>query len=488
MKMQKKQTIQATMSANNTASMKIDIIIAYIQRYEFGHEKDFVPPITGIHLAGLTPEKYPVRVIHQQVEKINLNTDADLVAISFFSGFANEAFHLASEFKKRGKTVIGGGPHVSFSVLESLKYFDSVVTGEAESVWEKLLTDAENNTLKQVYNGSPTDLGNIKTPRYDLLPRNFFIRKVVQATRGCPYSCSFCSVPIINPGFRKRPINNVLQDISYDNFSHWWQRKIVWFWDDNLTIDRPYIKKLLAEMKPLKKWWLTQASVDIAKDDELLKLMKESGCIGVFLGLETFGEGSIADANKRQNRIKEYKQAVKKLHRHGIAVMAGLIAGFDHDTYASIVDMSKKIMEIGVDVPFISIMTPFIGTQAHTKLNNEKRLLEERNWNYYNGYNVTFQPKNMTPEELLKAHRELWKGAFSFKNSLLRIVKSFFYLRTGAFLLALFMNAFYCLKQIKKNYPVDMSGKKNNLFGENVKAENKDKQYQLKEHNFNRLA
>src|SRR5512147_1674120 len=150
--------------------MKIDIILAYIQRYRFGHEKDFIPPITGIHLAALTPAIHEVRVIHQQLEQPPVETDADLVAISFFSGFAPEAYRLARHYRSRGKLVVGGGPHVTYSEEEALRYFDAVVTGEAESVWSQLLADAEQGRLKPVYRGIPQDLDNVPTPRYDLLP------------------------------------------------------------------------------------------------------------------------------------------------------------------------------------------------------------------------------------------------------------------------------------------------------------------------------
>ncbi len=438
--------------------MKIDIIIAYIQRYEFGHEKDFVPPITGIHLAAITPAKHQVRVIHQQVEAIDFETDADLIAISFFSGFAEAAYFLAEEFRKCSKIVVGGGPHITYNEEESLQYFDAIVTGEAEDVWPVLLEDTEKGALKNIYRGTPCDMQDLPTPRYDLLPNKFFIKKVLQATRGCPFSCSFCTVPSLNPGFRLRPVKDVVRDAAYDDFPYWWQRKIVWFWDDNLTIRRPYIKALLQEMIPLKKWWLTQASMDIAKDPELLDLMKKSGCIGVFLGIESFGEESLKDANKRQNKIKNYKTAVKAIRKRGIAVMAGFIAGFDHDDYAGIVAMADRLMEINIDVPFLSIMTPFKGTSLHEQLKAEGRILPGRGWNHYNGYNVAFQPKNLTPEELLEAHRELWKRSFSLKFSLIRMMRSLS-LRRGAFLMVLFMNVFYCLKRLRGNYPVDMSKK-----------------------------
>lgn len=437
--------------------MKIDIIVAYVQRYEFGHERDFVPPITGIHLAAITPAEHQVRVFHQQIDKIDMATDADLVAISFFSGFAMAAYTLALEFKKRGKIVVAGGPHVTYCQEEALTYFDAIVTGEAENVWKNLLQDIELDRLQAVYAGTPCDMVDLPTPRYDLLPYRFFIKKVIQATRGCPFSCSFCTVPSLNPGFRLRPVKDVVRDASYDNFKYWWQRKIVWFWDDNLTIKRPYIKALLNEMIPLKKWWLTQASMDIAKDPELLDLMKASGCIGVFLGIESFGVESLIDANKRQNKIANYKKAVKEIRKRGIAVMAGFIAGFDHDDEQTIINMADQLMDIGIDVPFLSIMTPFRGTPIYTKLDHEDRILNERNWNFYNGYNVAFKPQKISESQLLQAHRTLWKKAFSPVYSFKRILRGFFSLRSGAFLLSLFMNAFYCYKRIRKNYPIDMS-------------------------------
>ena len=453
--------------------MKIDIIIAYMQRYEFGHEKDFVPPITGIHLAAITPKEYEVRVIHQQVEQIDHETDADLIAISFFSGFAPAAFQSAYEFRKRKKTVIAGGPHVTYNIEESLQYFDAIVTGEAESVWSDLLRDFENGSLKRIYKGSPTDLRGIPTPRFDLLPDKFFIKKVIQATRGCPFSCSFCTVPTLNPGFRLRPVEDVIRDASYNNFKHWWQRKVVWFWDDNLTINRKYIKELLTELKKLNVWWLTQASMDIAKDDELLKLMKSSGCIGVFFGIESFGKDSLVDANKRQNKIENYKKAVDALHKKGIAVMAGFISGFDHDTKESIEEMADRLMEIGVDVPFLSIMTPFKGTPIYTTFNQQGRILKERDWSFYNGYNVAFVPKNLSPDELLTAHRTLWKKAFSPWYSFKRIIRSSFTLRFGAILLSVFMNSFYCLKRIKRNYPIDMTKR---IHSHELRSSSEDKE------------
>ncbi|MFM8320602.1 MAG: radical SAM protein [Chloroflexota bacterium] len=435
--------------------MDIDIVVVYQPRYPKGHEMNMVPPITGIHLAALTPAPHRARVIHQQLQPVDLDTRAGLVALSFFSGFAGEAYRLADEFRRRGRRVVMGGPHASFWPDEALRHADAVVIGEAESVWAQLIQDAAAGQLQPRYTGQPLPLAGLPTPRYDLLPGGFFVRRVVQATRGCPFFCAFCSVPAVNPGFRTRPVDEVLRDIAYDDFPFWWQRKVVWFWDDNLTARRAYIKELLQAMIPLKKWWLTQASLDIARDPELLDLMRRSGCIGVFLGIESFGEESLRSANKRQNRVDYYKESIAVIHAHGMAVMAGFIAGFDGDTPDSIVEMADRLLEIGVDVPFLSVLTPYKGTALYNELEDQGRLLE-RGWEFYNGYNVAFEPRDMPAQALLQAHRVLWRRAFSPAHVLRRVLHSAARLRPGALLLSLAMNGFYGLKALRGNIPLEM--------------------------------
>jgi radical SAM superfamily enzyme YgiQ (UPF0313 family) len=434
--------------------MRIDIVVVYVQRYRRGHEKHFVPPITGIHLAALTPPGHEVRVVHQQVEGVDLDTDADLVALSFFSGFAGEAYRLADAFRLRGKTVVAGGPHATYWPEECLQHVDAVVLGEAETTWPAVVRDAERGALRPRYESGPPSLEGLPTPRYDLLSGSFFVPRVVQATRGCPFRCSFCTVPTLNPGFRVRPIRDVLRDVDHDDFPHWWQRKVVWFWDDNLTARRPYVRQLLHEMIPRRRWWLTQASMDIARDDELLDLLQRSGCIGIFFGIETFGQDSLVHANKRQNQVERYRWCVDRLHERGICVMAGFIAGFDGDTPESIVAMADRMDEIGVDVPFLSVLTPYAGTPLHARLASDGRLLE-RDWSHFNGYNVTYQPRDMSPDELLGAHRELWRRAFSPARTAARIRRGASSLRTGALMMATTMNGFYGLKRLRGNEPID---------------------------------
>jgi hypothetical protein len=183
--------------------------------------------------------------------------------------------------------------------------------------------------------------------------------------------------------------------------------------------------------------------------------MQASGGIGVFFGIESFGEESLVHANKRQNTVRRYRRAVQRLHARGICVMAGFIAGFDGDTPHTIVQMADNLHEIGVDVPFLSILTPFRGTPLHEELVAEGRMLATRGWEFYNGYNVTFRPRHMTPDQLLAAHRSLWCRAFSLSRSAGRLVRSLAHLRLGAALMAACMNGFYWLKQARGNRPRD---------------------------------
>jgi radical SAM superfamily enzyme YgiQ (UPF0313 family) len=438
--------------------MRVKIVVSYVPRYRRGHSHDFVPPVTGIHLAAITPADHDVRVVHEQLGPATMDApgeEPDLVALSFFSGFARAAYRTAAHYRERGIPVVAGGPHVSYWTEEALRHVDAVVTGEAEAVWPKVLADFAAGKLRRVYRGEPCSLETIPTARYDLLEKGFLVPRVLQATRGCPFACRFCTVPDLNPGFRVRPIADVVRDIATTHFPHWWQERVAWFWDDNLLVHRRWAKDLLREMRGLGRWWLTQASIDIVKDDELLDLMERSGCIGIFVGIESLDAEDIRVVGKKQNKVALYREAVDRLHDRGICVMAGFISGIDGQTKDSIPATAERLNALGVDVPFLSVLTPFRGTPLYDDMLREGRILTDRDWPHYNGYNVAFQPLGMTPAELLAAHRELWRRAFSPASVLERLARGRRQLRPGALLLSSTMNAFYGLKRLTRNLPAD---------------------------------
>ncbi len=433
--------------------MKVRIVVDYVPRYRRGHQRHFVPPVTGIHHAAITPPEHEVEVIHEQVRPVPVDGTPDVVALSFFSGFARRAYQLADRYRALGVRVVAGGPHVSYWTEEALEHVDVVVTGEAESVWPEVLRDLERGTPRRVYRGEPVSLAGLPTPRYDLLEDRFLVPRVLQATRGCPFTCSFCTVPDLNPGFRVRPVDDVVRDIATTRFPRFWQDKVAWFWDDNLLVQRRWAKELLRAMRGLDRWWLTQASIDIVKDRELLDLMERSGCIGIFLGIESLDEADLRSVDKRQNRVREYRDAIDRLHDRGICVMAGFISGFDDQTPETIVATADRLNAIGVDVPFLSVLTPFRGTPLYDEYLRDGRILEERDWPHYTGYGVAFRPAKMTPDELLAAHRRLWNRAFSPGLVVDRLARGARQLSRGGMMLSAAMNGFYGLKQLTGNEP-----------------------------------
>jgi radical SAM superfamily enzyme YgiQ (UPF0313 family) len=440
--------------------MKIRIVVSYVPRYRNGHRWHFAPPVTAIHLAALVPKEHEVEVVHEQVREVPARADVDVVAITFFSGFARRAYDLADAYRRLGVTVIMGGPHVTYWQDEALAHADAIAIGEADALLPRMIDDAARDRLERVYRGPSPSLEGLPTPRYDLLEDRFVVRRVLQATRGCPFSCSFCAVPDLNPGFRVRPVDEVVRDIATTSFAAPWQDQMVWFWDDNLLAKRAWARDLLDAMAPLRKWWLTQASIDIVKDDDLLRRMRASGCIGIFLGIESLDAADLAQVGKRQNKSHEYQRAIAKLHDHGICVMAGFMAGFDDQDPDRIVRTADGLDAVGVDVPFLSILTPLRGTPLYDRFLADDRLLLDRGWNHYNGYNVTFRPARMAPEALLRAHRELWRRAFSPAAVAARLGRGARTLSPGGLMLSAAMNGFYGLKRIEGNAPweADLGG------------------------------
>lgn len=444
--------------------MKIKIVNCWTSRYRRS-DQHFVPSLTLAHLAALTPDEHQVTLHHEQVRPVNVEQDAadgvELAALSFPTGFALHAYRLADDYRRHGIPVVMGGPHVTFLPQEASYHADAVVVGEAELLWGRVLDDFRRGHVQRIYRTDQVhSLADLPMPRYGLIEPAFAVPHVVQATRGCPYHCKFCATATLNPGFRTRPLDQVIRDIAAPHFGGWLQNKLVWFWDDNLTANRRYAKALLREMIPLNKWWLTQASLDLTDDDELLQLMHDSGCVGVFLGIETLDADALASVRKLHNlkgppgRATRYRQAIRKLHDHGITVMAGLIVGFDTDTAASVDSLLDQVRELEIDAPFLSVLTPYYGTQLYDEMLQSGRILLDRDWTYYSGYSVSYRPARMSAAELQAAHGRLWRALYAPGAALGRWLRGWTTLRPGAMVLSTALNGHYGLNRLTGNVPV----------------------------------
>ena len=377
--------------------------------------KGLMIPQLSLHiLEGLTPPEYKVKTVEEETEGINLDEDCDLVGISCMTANAPRAYHLAQEFKKRGRKVVLGGVHPTLLPDEALRYADSVVIGEAEGVWEQLLKDFKNGTLQKTYHYPKPSLDRYIPLKFrkDTKKRLFNVIPVM-TTRGCPYSCEFCCVSdIFGKEIRHSPISNVVRDIEDS------RGKIFIFLDDNIIGNPKYAKELFKAIAAYKIKWVGQASISFVHDTELMKLAAESGCAALFFGVESVSESQLKRMRKSIKEIKGIEDAIKRVKDFGIHFHASMVFGFDGDTKDIFPETLAFLERNRISTASFNILTPYPGTRIYEQLKREGRLLTT-NWKYYDHSTVVFQPKNMSPYELQAG--EIWvKKEFTKISSILR--------------------------------------------------------------------
>jgi radical SAM superfamily enzyme YgiQ (UPF0313 family) len=377
--------------------MKILLISPSVDPSEKTNKQMLMPQLALFILKGLTPKEHQVVTLDEEAEEIDLGQDCDLVGISFMTSNASRAYWLAREFKKRGKTVVLGGVHPTLLPDEASPYADSVVIGEAEGVWAGLLEDHQKGRLKKIYHDPRPDLSPYVPKDFSkITKRHLFGMAPIMTTRGCPYHCDFCCVTdLFGKEIRHIPIENVVRDIKESG------KKIFMFLDDNIIGHPSYAKELFAALKPLKISWVGQSSISLlVKDDELLKLAAESGCVGLFVGLESVKEVQMSSMRKSFSSIEGLENGLKKVRRAGIFVLASMIFGFDEDTKDVFDETVKFLLKNKVHSVAFNVLTPYPGTKTFKKMKEEGRLLTD-DWKYYDHSTVVFQPKNMSPYELM---------------------------------------------------------------------------------------
>ena len=376
--------------------------------------------ITMPYLASFVPPHWTVLHVDEAVEPVDFDTQADLVAITFHTPSASHAYDLAARFRQRGIPVVLGGPHVTLIPDEAQEKADVIFIGEAESHWPRFLQEFEIGRYSERYCcfEAPT-LDEAPMSRHDLFHRNDHTAGVLFATRGCPYRCDFCTIAVMyQRQVRTRPVEAVAREFAS------FEGKVIILWDDNIASDIAYAKALFRALAPYKKWWSSQASIHAAKDDEFLELAARSGCKQLFIGLESVSQASVREVSKAFNHVDEYAQAINRIHSHGMAVQAGIIFGFDHDTEEVFQDTVDFLEASGVQNATFNILTPFPGTRLYKRLDVEGRILT-RDWSKYNGRSdVVFQPRHMSPEALLAGYRYVNSRFYSWGSIMRRLSNS----------------------------------------------------------------
>ena len=374
------------------------------------------PMISLLYIAALTPREHQLTIVEEEVEPVNFDMDCDLVAITCMTATAKKAYRISEEFRSRGKKVVLGGIHPTVLPQEAKLHCDAVITGEAEPVWGQLLDDFSRGALKEYYDGGLTpDLGTSPLPRRDLIKYTSPLKlEPIVTSRGCPYNCSFCSVwKFFGRKIRHVPVERVMQDIENSKTNKFM------FLDDNIVGNPTYATELFNALKERNITWVGQASISFSKNEALLRLAYDSGCRGLFFGVESVSEEKIKRMSKSMRSQAETIDAIKRIQGTGILFHASLVFGFDDDDESVFDETLEFLFKTRIPSATFNILTPYPGTDVFDQFKSEHRLITE-DWDFYDHCTVTYLPKNMSVDRLYEGYQYVIDNFYTFGSILQR--------------------------------------------------------------------
>ncbi|MDI6759277.1 MAG: radical SAM protein [Candidatus Brocadiaceae bacterium] len=388
-------------------------------------------PLNLGYLAALTPrDKWTVDIIDETIElAVDYRSGelrfagADLVGVSAVSYQSPRAYDIARACKKHNIPVVIGGPHASTIPDEAVRYADAAVVGEAEGIWGDLLRDLEDGRLKKQYFGGLTPLERYRDlyPDRELLKKKYNYKySSIITTRGCPNRCDFCAVPLFQgKKYRERPVEDVLKEMASTSY------KGLMFAEDNFyghskkANERARaLFKGMTEQNIIKDWFGFTA-LNTAFDEETLKYMASSGCLGILIGIESLDEEVLKGINKHINLrigVENYRKGIENLHRHGIVCWGSVIFGADGDTKDNFKRMTDFTLEAGMDILTFGVYTPMPMTSSFQRLMQEGRIFRNRfpkDWYYYNSNHLVFTPRDMTIDDLIEGLEYVYENLYS---------------------------------------------------------------------------
>jgi len=388
------------------------------------------PPLGLLTIAGYTPSNYEISYTDEDFEEIDFNSKADIIAVSAMTQQAFRAYEIADAFKEKGKYTVIGGIHSTVLPYEALEHFNTVFKGEGEEIWLEFLEDFEAGIPKDMYSSieKPPSLQQSKLPLYSLLKGKHFEKSQnssfnmvpVQATRGCPHDCSFCSVSKIQgKAVRKKTVENVIAEIR--DIKKNLPGSLIMFADDNLFVDKNFCKTLLKELIKEEVNWVGQTDISIADNDELLELAYKSGCICLLIGLESLNDKNLENINHSQWKKKRrdtYESSIRKMQSYGIIPFLSFIVGMDGDseqTFDTIIAFCDTLHCNGQ----FTVLTPLPGTELYKSFKEQDRLISGIFWDKCNFFDVVFKPKGLSESEIENGLIRIYQSVFS-KESLIK--------------------------------------------------------------------
>lgn len=368
---------------------------------KFIRKKSAMPPLGLITVASLFPEKYNLKLIDMNIEPLS-DTDilwADTVFISAMIVQKDSLQDVATRCNRLNKPVVAGGPYPTSSHQE-ISGVDHFVLGEVDDTFQDVLSDLDNDTAKDLY-PSPErpDISNSVTPRFDLLKIDAYSSMAVQFSRGCPFKCEFCDIwKVYGNKPRLKSPETLITEFDMLHDLGW--RGPVFIVDDNFIGNKRRVKKDL--LPALINWqkkhdydfrFFTEASINLADDNDLMNGMRNAGFNEVFIGIETPCVESLKETGKTPNLKIDLKNAIQTIQQHGMEVMAGFILGFDSDAEDIFDRQIAFIQQTGIPKAMVGLLNALPATELYNRLSRENRILCESVGNNTHSMSTNFITK-----------------------------------------------------------------------------------------------
>ncbi len=375
-------------------------------------------PLSIAVLSALTPDNWQKMLFDDRMEDVDYDQQTDLAAISIETFNAKRGYQIAAEFRKRGIPVVMGGFHATFCPDEAAEHATAVCVGPAEDIWNKILEDAVSGTLNGIYKS------DFKAPLTVMTDRNIFADKkyldidLVETGRGCRFKCDFCSISsFYNATYQRRPVDEIISELKQLN------GKVIFFVDDNIVADFAAVKELFKAMIPLKIRWVSQATINIVKDKELLELMVASGCVGVLIGFESLDPRNLCLMSKSVNDIDKYSDALATLRKNGIRIYGTFVFGYQYDTKELMDQTEKFAVKQKMFLAAFNHLIPFPGTPLYNSIKKEKQLKYDKWWlnDQYRFGQMPFEPLGeLACKDVQECCLELRRRFYSFGSIIKR--------------------------------------------------------------------
>jgi radical SAM superfamily enzyme YgiQ (UPF0313 family) len=377
-------------------------------------------------VAGITPSGHEIVLCDENVEPVDFDVDADIVGLTGYIVHKQRIFELAAEFRRRGRFVVAGGPFASLCPEELRDKVDVIFVDEAEYTWPQFLRDFEAGEWHAEYRqDEKPSMHDSPLPRFDLLKVNRYRSMTIQFTRGCPFTCEFCDI-IVMYGRRPRAkrVEQVMAEIGALHALH---TRNIFIVDDNFIGNKKEAKQLLhaiidwqrAHGTPIE--FMTEVSLNVAQDDELLALMREANFTTVFIGIESPRAASLQETKKTQNLREGLLESVHRVQQAGIEVMAGMIVGFDHDDPAIFEEQFRFIQDARIPISMTGMLNALPKTPLHKRLKEAGRLVAESVGDQFVLTNIV--PMGMTRAELHEGYRKLLERLYGYRNYRRRVMQ-----------------------------------------------------------------